>query len=101
MDKHVIHVDDQPSFVDEVLESMIHVCLEGGGGVAESEEHDCGLVETKRGREGGFPAVFRTDEDVIVSPLDVEFCEDLTSFQFVYQFGYEGKGIGVFGGMGV
>ena len=47
MDEHVIHIDDQPSFVDEVLEGMVHVCLESGGGVAKSEEHDCGFVEAE------------------------------------------------------
>ena len=59
---------------------MIHVCLEGGGGIAESKEHDCWLIEAEQGREGRFPAVFRVDKDVIVSPLDVKFGKDLATF---------------------
>ena len=44
MDEHVVHVDNQPSFVDEVLEGVVHVRLEGGGRVAKSKKHDGWLV---------------------------------------------------------
>ena len=79
MDEHVVHIDDQPSFVDEVLEGMVHVRLEGGGGIAKPEEHDCRFVEAEGGREGRFPAIFRADKDIIVSPSDVEFGKDLAT----------------------
>ena len=58
------------------MEGVIHVGLKGGQRVTESEEHDGGFVESKRGGEGGFPLVFRSDEDVIISPSYVEFGED-------------------------
>ena len=58
---------------------MVHVCLEGGGGVAKSEEHYCGLIEAEGGGEGRLPAVFWVDEDVVVSPADVEFGEDFAT----------------------
>ena len=63
---------------------MVHIGLEGGWGVAKSEEHDGQFIEPKRGGEGGFPAVFRSDEDVIVSPADIEFGEDFAIFQFIH-----------------
>ena len=69
------------------MEDMIHVGLEGGRGVAKSEEHDCWFIESKRGGEGCFPVVFRADEDIIVSPSDIELGEDFAILMFVYQFG--------------
>ena len=63
---------------------MVHVCLEGGGGIAKSEEHYSRFVKAKRRGEGRLPVVFRSDEDVIVSPPDVKFGEDFASFQLVY-----------------
>ena len=72
------------------MEGMVHVGLEGGQGVAKSKEHHSWLVEPKGGGEGCFPTVFRSDEDVVISPLDVKFGEDFAILEFVYQFGYEG-----------
>ena len=86
MYKHVIHVDEQPSFVDEISESMVHIGLEGGWEVAKSKEHNSQLEEPKRCREGSFPAVFGLDEDIVISPSYVKFGEDLAIFQFVHQF---------------
>ena len=39
----VIHVDDQPSFGNHVLEEVIHEMLEHGRRVVEAEEHDGGF----------------------------------------------------------
>ena len=63
---------------------MVHIGLEGGWGVAESEEHDSWLVEPEGGGEGGFLAVFQLDEDVIVSPANIEFCEDFAILEFIH-----------------
>ena len=59
---------------------MVHVGLESGRGVAQAEEHDCQFKTPKQGGEGHFPSVFGTDEDVIVSPANVEFGEDFAIF---------------------
>ncbi len=37
---YIIHVDGYASFVDEVVEDCVHHCLEGSGGVGQTEEHD-------------------------------------------------------------
>ena len=34
--------------------------------------------------------VFRSDEDVVISPSDIEFGEDFAILKFVYQLRYEG-----------
>ena len=90
MDQHIVHVDDKPSFVNEVMEGVVHIGLEGGWGVAESKEHNCGFIERKRGGEGCFLMVFWSDEDIIISPTDIEFGEDFAVLQLIYQFRNEG-----------
>ena len=39
----VIHVDDEPSFSDHVVEGVVHESLEDSGRVGESKEHNCGF----------------------------------------------------------
>ena len=43
IDKEIIHIDDEPSFSDYIMERVIHEPLEGSGRVGESEEHDGGF----------------------------------------------------------
>ncbi len=75
MDSYIVHVDGDTSFIDEVVEYSVHHGLEGGGGVGETEEHDCWFVESLIGDEGHLPLVFRFDEHLVVSPFDVETSE--------------------------
>jgi hypothetical protein len=42
-DEDIIHVNYQPSLVNLLLKSMIHVCLECGRGIAETKKHDIGF----------------------------------------------------------
>ena len=51
------------------------------------------------GDEGCFPLVTVFDPYVVVPPLDVEFSEDLSVSQFIYEVGNEGKGVGVADGV--
>ena len=69
---------------------MVHVGLEGGRRVAESKKPYGWLIESKGGGEGHFPAVFRLNKDVVISPSDVKFGENLAVFEFVYQLRNEG-----------
>ena len=78
---------------------MVHIGLEGGGRVAKAEEHHCGFVKPKRGRKGGFLVILRSDENVVISPVDIEFSEDFAIFEFVYKVRYERERIGIFDGM--
>ena len=75
VDGYVVHVDCDTSFVDEVVEYGVHHSLEGGRGVGQSEEHNHGFVEPLVRYEGCLPSVLRFDEDFVVSPFDVEACE--------------------------
>ena len=75
MDAEVIHVDLQPFFSEHVGEDVVHECLECGGCITESEEHDSRFEESHGGYEGSFPLVFLLNADVVVSPMNVEFGE--------------------------
>ncbi|KAF9218273.1 hypothetical protein BS17DRAFT_716726, partial [Gyrodon lividus] len=57
VDEDVIHVDDEPTFCDEVGKDVIYKCLDSQGRVAKTKEHDVGFKETKRSDEGGLPSV--------------------------------------------
>ena len=54
---NIIHIDHHISFVDEVLEYVIHHGLEGGWTVGKAEEHDQGFEEAPIHSEGGFPLI--------------------------------------------
>ena len=38
--EEIIHVDNEPSFSNHILEEVIHKMLECGRGVIETKEHD-------------------------------------------------------------
>ena len=99
VDKKIVHVDDEPSFGNHIAEGVIHEALEGGGGVGKSEEHHGGFEEPLMGDEGGFPLVSVFDSYIVISPPNVEFGEDLSVSQFIYEVGDERKGVGVADGM--
>ena len=62
---------------------MVHESLEHGRGVAETEKHDCGFIETKRSDESGLPLIFCANANIVISPLDVEFGEESGVFHVV------------------
>ena len=76
-DEEIIHVDNKPSFSDHVSERIIHESLKGGRGVTQAKEHYCGFEQSFVSDESHFPLVSIPDADVIISPSDIEFGEDL------------------------
>ena len=82
-DEEIVHVDNKPSFSDHVSEGIIHESLKGGGGVGESKEHDCRFKEAFVGDEHCFPLVAVLDPNIVVSPTNIEFGEDLSIFEFI------------------
>ena len=55
---------------------MVHECLEHRRSIAETEKHDCGFVEAEGSNEGGFPLIFFSNANIVISPSDVEFGEE-------------------------
>ena len=97
--EEVIHIDDEPSLSNHVLEGVVHESLEHSGGVAETEEHDSGLKEPLVGDESHLPLVAVFDVDIVVPPTNVEFSEVASVFQLVHKVGDKRKGVGVMGGV--
>ena len=72
------------------MKGVVHIGLEGSQGIAETKKHYGWLIEPERGGEGRLPLVFWADEDIVVSPPDIEFGENFAVFQFIYQLRDEG-----------
>ena len=100
-DEEVIHVDDEPSLNDHILEWVVHEPLEGSGGVTEAEEHDCWFKQFFVGDEDRFPLVSILNMNVVVPPSDVKFGKDLGIFNLVDEVLDEGERICVLDGMTV
>ena len=101
VDSHVIHVDLKPLFWKHICADMVHESLKSGGSVAESEEHDCGFEEFHGGDEGGFPLIFLSDVNVVISPTNVELGEQGGFLHIINEFWNEREWIGVLDGVGV
>ena len=69
----IVHIDCHVSFINEVLEDVIHHGLEGVQAVGEAEEYDQGLKEAPIRSEGGFPLVSLFDLYIVASPMYIQF----------------------------
>ena len=75
--------------------------MEGNGAVGHSKEHYEGFEEAVIGVEGRFLLISRLDAYIIEAPVNVEFCEVLSSAELRDKFGDEGERISVLDGHGV
>jgi hypothetical protein len=80
---NVVHVDREPSLGDLFSEDSVHHHLEYCGRVGEAKEHYHWFEEPFWGKEGGLPLVPWFDPDIIVPPVDIEFCEEGTATEAV------------------
>ena len=101
VDSHVVHVDLKPPLRKHVHKDMVHESLESGGSVAEPKEHDGGFEESHGGNEGGFPLVFLSDVNVVISPTNVKLGEQGGFFHVVDEFGDQGERVSISDGVGV
>ena len=99
IDEEVIHIDEKPSFHNEISEQVVHEPLEHGRGIHESKEHNHGFEKPFVGNKGSFPLVSVFDLDIVVSPADVELGENFCSFELVHEIGDKGEGVGILNSM--
>ena len=59
----------------QLSEDLVHRPLEGGGRVAEAEEHDGGLKQAPVGPEGSLPLISFLDPHIVVPPPNVQLGE--------------------------
>src|SRR5882672_2146190 len=81
--KHIIHVDDEPSFAKFFFEDSVHHHLESGRGVGQTEEHHHWFEEPFVGDEGCFPLIAIPNSYIVVSPSYIEFSEQSSASCFV------------------
>ena len=98
-DEEVIHIDNQLSFSDHVLEQVIHELLECGRGVAKAEEHDSRFKESFVGDEGRLPLVTIFDMNIVIPSMNIKLSEVASIFQLVHEIRDERKVVGIAGGV--
>ena len=55
---------------------MVHECLECQRSIAETEKHNCGFIKAEGSNECGLPLIFFANENIVISPSDIEFGEE-------------------------
>jgi hypothetical protein len=100
-DEDVVEVYTNHAFHDEVLENVVHHCLEGGGRVSESKKHHQWLVEAAISAKYCLPLVTLFHSNILVPPSYVKFREEFRAVKLIHQFGDEGKRIAILDRNGV
>ncbi len=77
VDKDIIHIAYGLTIVDEILEDIVHHCLECHGGVTQSEEHDSWLKQPLVSSEHSLPLIPFLDLHIVESPSEVKYSEEL------------------------
>ncbi|KAF8238331.1 hypothetical protein L208DRAFT_1242869, partial [Tricholoma matsutake] len=79
-DEHVIQVDTDHSFHNEILKNVVHHHLECGRGVCESKKHHQGFEKPAIHAKSGFPFVAPFHVHIVVPPPHIEFCKQISVF---------------------
>ena len=93
VDKEVIQVDYKPFFCDHIAKGVIHESLEGGRGIGETEEYYSWFKESLMSDKSGFPLMSVLDSDIVISPTDIKFGEDLCPLEFINEVRNEWEGV--------
>ncbi len=76
--KDIIHIAYRLAIVDELMEDIIHHCLEHCGGVTQSEKHDGWFKQPSVSSECSLPLVVFLDLHVVESPAEIKYGEELS-----------------------
>ena len=99
IDEEVIHVDDEPSFCDHVMEGIIHEALEGSRGISQTKKHHGWFKESFVDDKSSFPLMSVFDSDIVVFPADVKLGEHFHSLKFINEVGNKWKGVHIMNGV--
>src|SRR5258705_7652341 len=83
VDKDIIHIAYGLTIVDEVLEDIIHHCLEHCGGVTQSKEHDSWLKQPLVSSEHSLPLIPFLDLHIIESHQRSSMVKNSASWRWV------------------
>ncbi len=78
VDKDVIHGAYYLTIVDELMEYVIHHCLECHRGVAQSEEHNSWFKQASVSLECSLPLITLLNPYIVEPPAEVEYSEELS-----------------------
>ncbi len=77
VNEDVVHVAYYLAIVDELMEYVIHHCLECHRGVAQSEEHDSWFKQASVSLEHSFPLITLLNLHIVEPPMEVKYGEEL------------------------
>ncbi|KAG6867761.1 hypothetical protein C0993_011478, partial [Termitomyces sp. T159_Od127] len=95
VDEDVVKVHAHYTLHDEVLEDVIHHCLESGWTVGESKEHDEWFKQPPVGPEGSLPLISFLNVHIVVTPPDIQFGEVTHPLEVIDELGDEGEGVAI------
>ncbi len=78
VNKDIIHIAYHLAVVDELMEDIIHHCLEHCRGVTQSKKHDSWFKQPLVSLEHSLPLVIFLDLHVIGSPVEIKYSEELS-----------------------
>ena len=84
-DQDVVEVHTYDTFLNQILEDVIHHCLEGGRGIGQSEKHHQGFEKSPICTKSHLPLIVVFHTHIIVSPMNIELREVLGSSELVYE----------------
>jgi hypothetical protein len=70
-DQNIVKVDEDLSMRDFNRENVVHHRLKGGGGVGQSEEHNCWFIQATIGSKSRFVLIALADANIVVAPANV------------------------------
>ncbi|KAG5734891.1 hypothetical protein E4T56_gene13754 [Termitomyces sp. T112] len=95
MNEDVVKVHAHYTLHNEVLEDVVHHGLKGGGAIGETKEHNKWFEQPLVGLEGCLPFVSLLNAHIVVTPLDIQFCEVSRALEVVGEFEDEGKRVAI------
>src|ERR1700733_4120431 len=84
-DQDIVEVHIYDAFSNQVLEDVIHHCLEGGRGIGQSKKHHQWLEKSTIHMKGCLPLITFFHTHIIVSPTNIEFSEILRSSKLIHK----------------
>src|SRR6266404_8429706 len=98
--ENVIHIDNNAGSLRQeakldVLEDLIHHCLECTWGISQSKEHNLWFKKAVFGFEGCLFFVPRFDPNIVITPSHVKLGEDIRILYLTDEIGDKRQGVSI------
>ncbi len=78
VNEDIIHIAYRLAIVDELMEDIVHHCLEHHRGVTQSKKHNSWFEQPSVSSEHDLPLVIFLDLHVVESPAEIKYGEELS-----------------------